>query len=157
MKGVKIKKAGTRDFESLKQMKQEFFQQMARIDSNINKGWFRRGLPSQLGISLRKKDCAFFIAYHDNSPAGYCGVKKEKNPASMKHRKKAHVFNLYTRKGFRRSGIGSMLLDRAVEWASKRNLKQTYLMVHSCNNEARKLYMGKRFADKLMLMERMLQ
>jgi len=52
----------------------------------------------------------------------------------------AWIYNLYVIPGFRRQGIGRMLMHEAEKWAQKRNLNTIALHVIEWNTSARALY-----------------
>lgn len=89
-----------------------------------------------------KKNGKVYCAYDENEIVGcnyfYANNQKEKI---------AFITLLAIKKEYRGSGIGSILLDKTIEYCKKQKLKKIQLYTHKNNYTARKFYSKKRFYE----------
>lgn len=74
----------------------------------------------------------FFVSLHKDLFAGYIGVTAVAD--------EGYINNIAVAKGHRNSGVGSLLLDRAITFSREQNLKFLSLEVRASNNAAISLY-----------------
>jgi len=84
----------------------------------------------------RYPDAAVYVAEEDGVLVGRLSLARNPHPASH------HVadLGLMVAAGHRRRGVGRMLLEQAVAWASEANVRKLELHVFPWNEPAMKLY-----------------
>ena len=87
---------------------------------------------------INRDDKALFLAYNNNNCIGQIRIIKDWN-------RFCYVENIATKKEFRESGIGRLLLTRAEEWAKHRNLIGMSLETQDDNLGACRFYVKQGF------------
>ena len=77
------------------------------------------------------------VFYNDPLHAGLCST----------------ITNLFVKKEYRRSGIASELLRRALESAKRRNVKEVHVTTRKNNTDALRLYLKSGFREEGILLE----
>ena len=147
---MRIRKATSRDFEKLKQLKAEFYLWECERDKRLRPEYVKRGLGSRLAKNLKQDNCAFFVADDNGELVGYAGATIEKNNAEWRASKKGHLFNLYVRPGFRRKGIGKRLAKVALDWFKEKKVTDLMILVYSEKKLAYDIYRGLGFRDYIV-------
>jgi ribosomal protein S18 acetylase RimI-like enzyme len=133
---VVIKKATKEDFDILHEMALEFtkfsVEKSGDPDEFYYQGW-EEGFKDEINESLADKDSFFYIAYVDDSPAGYILCRYCDSCF------KFEIDELYVDSKFRSLGIGKKLLERAVETGKKYKAPIT-LEVYEWNQDAHGFY-----------------
>lgn len=145
-----VRKAGIRDLDALKEIKTEFFLWECGRDRRMRPEYAKNGLGSRLAKNLRQSNVAFFVAEDDGVLVGYAGVEIQKNPASFRHKKRGHLFNLYVREGYRNKGVGKKLARAALDWLDKKRIKDRMIMVYAHNKRAHRMYKSMGFDDYIV-------
>jgi RimJ/RimL family protein N-acetyltransferase len=85
---------------------------------------------------LRHPDAAVFVAEDDGAVVGRLSLSRDPNPASR------HVadLGLMVAASHRGKGIGTMLLDEAVQWSRRSEIRKLELHVFPWNEPALRLY-----------------
>lgn len=92
---------------------------------------------SFLEARLHNKDSVIFIAYFDNTPAGFVQLYSSFSTVSLKP---LYILNdLYVSHDYRNKGIGELLLNRAKDHCKFMGFKGLALET-ATNNPAKKLY-----------------
>jgi len=147
---MKIRKATIKDFEKLKEIKAEFYLWECKRDNRLNTKWINQGLGSRLARNLKQKNTAFFIAEDKGNIIGYAGAEIKKNPSSIKHKKRGHMFNLYIKPKYRNKGVGKKLVNIILNWFKKNKISDLMIMTHSYNKRAYKIYNKFGFRDYII-------
>lgn len=106
----------------------------AQIDYMVEK---YQSLPA-LTRAMNQEGYTYFLGYEDKKLVGYCGVKDEK--------KRLFLSKLYVHKSSRGKGYSSLLLNKAVDFAKKKNLTSIYLTCNKQNTNSLHIYEHKHFS-----------
>jgi len=138
-----VREASEQDYEALSRL----WEQLDRFHAAIQPDFFRwppRPRPwsdlrlvlrdGQRGVVLvaavaRRIVGALTIQIHDLS-----------HQPALIPRRRAHIEDLVVDEGFRRQGIGRLLMDRAARWCEQRAVRQMVLTVWNGNDEAMAFY-----------------
>jgi ribosomal protein S18 acetylase RimI-like enzyme len=96
---------------------------------------------------LRRRDAAVFVAELGGNVIGHVMVQVNKLPPIYVHDKDAHVCEIVVDGRHRGKGIGTMLLEEAEGWASKKGLYSISLFVHIGNKAAYAAYRKSGFEE----------
>jgi len=152
---VIIRKATIRDFEKIKQIRAEFFLLEASTDKYVNPEWVKRGMPIAIGKGLRNKNEQYHIAEEDGQLIGFAASEIIKNPHWAKHKELGHLYNLYVIPKYQGKGIGTKLLEKALEWLKERKIKDIKILTYAENKKAQKLYKRYGFSDYMITMKKL--
>lgn len=144
---MRIKKATSKDFEKLKEIKSEFYLWECKRDKRLDPGYVKRGLGARLAKNLKQKNTVFFIAEDKGKIIGYSGGEIKENPGFIRLKKRGHLFNLYIKPKYQGKGIGKKLIKETLKWFKKKKVKDLMIMVYSFNKKAEKIYKGLGYRD----------
>lgn len=145
-----IRKAGTKDFRKLKELKSEFYLWECKKDKRLNPAYIGSGLGARLAKNLKQKDTAFFMAEDNGNPIGYAGAEIKPNPAFIRFKKRGHMFNLYVLPEYQGKGIGKKLIDETFNWFKKNKVKDIMILVYTHNKKAHAIYNQRKFKDYII-------
>lgn len=91
--------------------------------------WSRQSLFDEI---INNNMAVYFSALSDGKAVGYCGMWQVLD--------EGHITNIAVHPEFRRSGIGSLLLNKLLEEARLRSIKALTLEVRKSNDSAKALY-----------------
>lgn len=94
--------------------------------------------PSALTKSIKQEGYTYFLGYEDKKLVAYCGVKGEE--------KRLFLSKLYVHEASRGKGYSSLLLNKAIDFAKKKNLNSVYLTCNKKNINSLQIYMYKHFS-----------
>jgi len=112
--------------------------------------WSNREL--MLKQSLRDPNCGIFAARVDAKIAGFIELRVfsdfvEGSPIAI-------ITNLIVEKNYRKRGIGSKLIERAIEEAEKQNAIEIHVWTESNNQQAINFYTRHGFEKRALLLEK---
>lgn len=105
-----------------------------QIDYMVDK---YQSLPA-LTKAVKQEGYTYFLGYEEKKLVGYCGVKDEE--------KRLFLSKLYIHKTSRGKGYSSLLLNRAIDFAKKKNLQSIYLTCNKQNVNSLHIYKYKHFS-----------
>ncbi|WP_448550069.1 GNAT family N-acetyltransferase [Thalassotalea fusca] len=82
---------------------------------------------------------------------GYVDIRQSKS--SLKHAKHGYLGFMYVEPEFRGQGINKKILDKLIDWAKERNIRDFYLDVYAENSAAIKAYEKAGFKSSLIEMQ----
>lgn len=147
-----IRKATSKDFEKLKEIKKEFYLWECKQDKKLCPKFADRNLGIRLGKNLRQNNVIFFIAIENGEILGYSGAEIEKNMPCYKEKLKGHLFNLYVRPEYRKKGIAKSLIKKVLLWFKKNKIKEIELYTGANNHKAQNLYKKSGFEEHYIRM-----
>jgi ribosomal-protein-alanine N-acetyltransferase len=105
---------------------------------------FNDPYPASILIDIYNLGAGFLVAQEDNMVVGYIIFW-------IRYEDEGHIISLAIDKRYRRTGIGSQLVDYAINIFSKCNMKDIKLEVRVSNKGARKFYEKMSFKEKEIL------
>jgi len=91
--------------------------------------WFRRS------VRWSSEGAIGYIAFDRDAPCGLVVCYADKNEPG-----RADIFSMWVDPAYRRTGVGTALIDGLKNWAVARNLHELRLMVTSVNSSAIRFY-----------------
>lgn len=89
---------------------------------------------------LESGDSYFYIAEESREKAGFISATVKDSVPVFTRGPKLKINEIFVKEGFRRKGIASKLMDKAVEVAEKENVDTIELEVNVRNESAKELY-----------------
>lgn len=139
----KIKVATSEDIPLLSQLSMDTFREAWLDNSNKEdlEYYVRENFSFQtIEAELNDPSMLYFIAFIDEKAAGYCKMQLNKSPDEVKLESALALHRIYVYKQFQNKGIGSLLLDMAINIARKENLKYIWLGVWNENTAGIRFY-----------------
>jgi GNAT superfamily N-acetyltransferase len=154
---VRVRRAGGADLEALTRLWLELTEHHAdfeplyalRPDALPE---VRRLLEAQLG----SPDSALFLAESGDSAAGFASVYVAHAPPIHPEQVRGEIGDLYVAPGFRRSGLGSALVERSVDWLRERNVLRVEVRVVTGNREGQAFWRAQGYRDFIDVLHRRL-
>ncbi len=94
----------------------------------------------ELGRQVREPESAFFFAVVDGEVAGYLKVNVGAAQTEAVGEDALEVERIYALQRFKRQGLGTLMMRRAIEEASERGLRTVWLGVWEHNHAALRFY-----------------
>lgn len=102
-------------------------------------------------ISKNINDCnkALFVAEADSMIAGFaeCYVQKSSSFPVIKKREWVQLDNIAVLSEYQNSHIGTLLLNKVIEWANSKQIHRIELKVYSFNKSAIEFYSARNFTE----------
>ena len=76
-----------------------------------------------------------YLAWDDAQACGIVGCLLDNDDSA-----KAHIVSMWVAPGYRKIGVGRMLIEAVIQWAQSQKVKTLFLMVTSCNTDAIHFY-----------------
>lgn len=111
-----------------------------REDAHLNYESFARE-------NIESEEATYFVAIEDNKIVGYVLVKIDEYPPIYLYEKHGAIYDLFVKSTCRGRGIGSRLLDKAIEWLNYKGLERIELNIVSQNGKAYSFYLKHGFRD----------
>lgn len=143
MENIHIRRCESNDLDSLVRLsKQTFFEAFAQSVSqdDINLYLERSFATEQISTELTNPDSIFFIAWRDEIAIGYLKLNTGFAQTERLDSSALEVERIYVAGSEQSSGIGQLLLEKAVEIAISRKHSFIWLGVWESNHRAIKFY-----------------
>ena len=101
--------------------------------------------PEKLTEELKEKETDFLLVSIDQEPAGYLKLNIGTSQSEEMDNHFLEIERIYVRKKFKHQGIGTFLLDTAIEKAKEKQKKAIWLGVWEHNDAARAFYRKRGF------------
>ena len=96
---------------------------------------------------MRDRDAAILVYELEGDIAGLCIIRIDHAPPILEETERAEITDLGVRPGFRRRGIGSLLLEQALAWARMSGIERVEVQVASANTEGQRFWRSIGFGD----------
>jgi len=98
---------------------------------------------------INDNDKALFVAEVESKVAGFaeCFILRSSNFPVIKQREWVQLDNIAVRSDYKNCHIGSLLLNKVIEWAKIKRVNRIELKVYSSNKNAIEFYSKKGFND----------
>ena len=140
---ITMRNCTTQDVQTLKELAtQAFCETFAPLNTPENMDAYLKEayqLPKLLR-ELEDGDQTFFFAYADGVLAGYLKVNEAPAQSEINDPKALEVERIYVLKRFYGTGVGQILMDKAIEIARERRKEYLFLGVWEFNLRARRFY-----------------
>ncbi len=137
---MKVRKATLEDYEPLKEIISEMLLFESQLDSQIDRDYIKKRLPSKLRKNLLSKKVCYFVAEEKGEFVGYSGVEIEKSWSIMTLKEVGHIFQLYVRPNYRKRGIAERLCKAAFLWFNEKKLRWYKVLVYINNPHVKNYY-----------------
>lgn len=133
-----IRPATREDRDGLLQLWLEFLNEQAALDDrftvaeDVAERWSNDYL-----LTVRAERRRLFVAEHDGKLIGFINAVRWAPPPVNKLASEVYVEEIYVRPDTRRKGVGSQLVEKAREWATKLNARRLRLGVLAQNTYGR--------------------
>ena len=105
---------------------------------------------------LRDRDAAILVYELEGDIAGLCIIRIDHAPPILEETERAEVTDLGVRPGFRRRGIGKLLLEQALAWAKMSGIERVEVQVASANTEGQRFWRSQGFGDLMQVLHKRL-
>ena len=105
---------------------------------------------------MRDRDAAILVYELEGDIAGLCIIRIDHAPPILEETERAEVTDLGVRPGFRRRGIGTLLLEQALEWARMSGIERVEVQVASANTEGQRFWRSQGFGDLMQVLHKRL-
>jgi diamine N-acetyltransferase len=143
MSNLRIRYATEEDKELIADMSREtFFQTFAPfnskadMDSFMTERFTREALMEEVGLP----ENIFFLAYHDDLPAGYVRLREGSENGTFNDIPSIEIARIYAAAEFIGKGVGSFLMEECIRVARERKKQILWLGVWEKNDRAIKFY-----------------
>jgi ribosomal protein S18 acetylase RimI-like enzyme len=105
---------------------------------------------------MRDRDAAIWVYELEGDIAGLCIIRIDHAPPILEETERAEVTDLGVRPGFRRRGIGKLLLEQALAWARMSDIERVEVQVASANTEGQRFWRSQGFGDLMQVLHKRL-
>lgn len=98
---------------------------------------------------IKDNNKALFVADLNSKVIGFaeCYIQKSSNFPVIKKREWVQLDNIAVKKEYQKYHVGSLLLDKVIEWSKRSKINRIELKVYSFNENAIEFYSHKGFKD----------
>jgi ribosomal protein S18 acetylase RimI-like enzyme len=105
---------------------------------------------------LRDRDAAILVYELEGDIAGLCIIRIDHAPPILEETERAEITDLGVRPGFRRCGIGKLLLEQALAWVRMSGIERVEVQVASANAEGQQFWRSQGFGDLMQVLHKRL-
>ncbi len=143
---AQIREAKKEDTPKILEMYQILFSKWDRIDEadKMDKAWFNKKEATTY-IKEEMEHHKYFVAEEDKKIIGYLKCRiKEREPF---HEKVGYIDEAYVADEHREKGLGTKLLEKAIEWFKKKKMNWATVSTHAEDPDANAFWKRKGFKD----------
>jgi GNAT superfamily N-acetyltransferase len=136
---ITIRQATIGDIEALQHLDQELFVDSVAYDPDLELDWALSDKgKAHFEKYIRASDCACFVAEDVGKCIGYITLV----PKIVVYRKSRciEIRDMAVTAAYQSKGIGSLLVQKAVEWAKGKGYQKIYVSCYAQNTRARSFY-----------------
>lgn len=140
---ISIRLATSKDAERIADLSRKTFQETFAADNtkeNMQKFLNEQFTRSKLITEVGEPENIFLLAYHDDDLAGYLKLKDGEPPEALKGQPAIEISRLYVLREKNGYGVGSQLINNALEIAVELDKKIVWLGVWERNQKAINFY-----------------
>jgi ribosomal protein S18 acetylase RimI-like enzyme len=145
---IDVQKVQVEDVEALRKISIETFGDTFGAENNADdlEQYYQNAYNlKQLTSEIKNPNSLFFFAKQDDQLAGYLKVNINEAQSEKMESGTLEVERIYVRKEFKRLGIGSEMMQQAIEVAKENHKNKVWLGVWERNEAAKKFYQTKGF------------
>lgn len=145
---MEIRKATPEDFEELLKLKLELKESERKFNKNlppVNK--VKQHYKEYLSKDLSRENSAVFVAVEENQLIAMISARIYTALAIYDSEKRGYLSNLFVKKEFRKKGIGTKLMQKAIAWLSSMNAKTAIAEIYKENTSSLKISYSLAFTD----------
>ena len=126
---IKLKKATISDIETIIEYRIIFLKEAQGTLSKELELSLRKSLRQYFTKSIENDSFIAWIAEYENKSIGFSGMVIREQPGNFEipNGKTGYILNMFTLKDYRENGIGSLLFQKLIEEAKRRNLDRVEL------------------------------
>ena len=126
---ISTRKATVNDIETLIEYRLIFLKETYGIPPPEKEVCLKKSLMDYFTRSMKNNSFISWIAEYDNKSIGFSGMVIREQPGNFEipNGRTGYILNMFTVKDFRKNGIGSILFQKLIEDAKKRNLDKIEL------------------------------
>lgn len=147
---IKIREANINDYEGLCEIYAELdtFHRLNHPELFVKPEDYS-GIRGRISEIIADNDKALFVATAEAEVVGFaeCYVQKSADFPAVKRREWIQLDGIAVKEGYQNYHIGSLLLEKIVEWAKGKGMERIELKVYSFNKNAIEFYLRKGFMD----------
>lgn len=144
MRAVEIRRARPADMPAIIRMWKSLMAHHRQFGHGRGKFEWRKDAPALykkfLAKQLRRRNAAVFVADSGGRIVGHVMVEAKRLPPIYVHSREAYVDEIFVEEGWRRRGVGRLLLAEAAAWGKRKGLYSVALTVHVRNEAALSAY-----------------
>jgi len=126
---ILLKKTTILDIETIIEYRILFLKELQRIPTQELEFRLRESLREYCTKSLENDSFISWLAEYEGKAIGFSGMVIREQPGNFEipNGKTGYILNMFTLKGYRNNGIGSLLFQKLIEEAEQRNLDRIEL------------------------------
>lgn len=131
---ISLRRASMSDIETMVEYRITFLKEAQGIPSPELESFLRQSLWSYFNRSLKDDSFVSWIAEYDNKSIGFSGMVIREQPGNFEvpSGKTGYILNMFTVKEYRKNGIGSLLFQKLIDEAKRKELDKIEL--HATND-----------------------
>ncbi len=150
MSKIEIRKVTIKDLDELQKIgRQTFYETFASGNTEENMSKYLEGSFSvaKLTTELSDKNAEFYFAMLDENVIGYLKINFGQSQTELKNNKAVEIERIYVLKDYHGTGVGQLLLDKAIKIARQKNAEYVWLGVWEKNLRAINFYKKNGFVE----------
>lgn len=150
MSNIKIRKVTTNDLKELQKIgRLTFYETFAsdNTEENMNKYLDEAFSLTKLMTELSDNNAEFYFATLDNKVIGYLKLNFGQSQTELQDNKAVEIERIYVLKDYHGTGVGQLLLDKAIKIARQKNAEYVWLGVWEKNLRAINFYKKNGFVE----------
>lgn len=150
MSKIEIRKVTIKDLDELQKIgRQTFYETFASGNTEENMSKYLEGSFSvaKLTTELSDKNAEFYFAMLDENVIGYLKINFGQSQTELKNDKAVEIERIYVLKDYHGTGVGQLLLDKAINIARQKKADFVWLGVWEKNLRAINFYKKNGFVE----------
>jgi GNAT superfamily N-acetyltransferase len=136
---ISISQANVNDVALIQDLNHEVMVDNAKYDADLNISWTKSELGRKYFAEvLADSTSAVFVAYDEKIPVGYISLSPKH--FGYRNAKYVEINDMGVIPTYRSKGVGSLLMERGLEWAKEQGFDRAYVASYSKNAGAIKFY-----------------
>jgi diamine N-acetyltransferase len=144
----RLQKATTRNYKTLAALGRDTFSENfgeVNDPEDFNDYITKAFYPYKILIDLEQPDSEFYMVWHEKKAVGYCRINFDTELDELIGKKQVEIQQIYVSKAFKGQGLGTIMMNKAIQLAQKGNYDAIWLGVWEHNPDAIAFYERKGF------------
>jgi diamine N-acetyltransferase len=144
----RLQKATTRNYKTLAALGRDtFIESFAALNDpeDFNDYLSKAFYPYKILMDLEQPDTDFYIVWHERTAIGYCRINFDAELDELIGKKQLEIQQIYVAKSFKGQGIGTVMLNKAIQLAQRGKYDCIWLGVWELNPDSIAFYEHKGF------------